>query len=86
MSDTITNGTLPDLAVPLSAVKWSDVFPENKLIGGTQFMEALLSGNNQRRTAIVIFHGGCDPLLSPVAWVQKTKNLNAASTLAYAFR
>ncbi len=77
--------TSADIAVPLSAVKWHELFPENGLLGGDELVSAIQAGNHRRRTSLLFFHPAGDPRLSPVAWVPLTQALHQYSTIAYAF-
>lgn len=74
-----------DISVPLSSVKWHEVFPENALLGGEELVSAIQAGNDRRRTCLLFFHPGGDPRLSPLAWIPLTTALHEYSTIAYAF-
>ncbi|CCM00478.1 uncharacterized protein FIBRA_02512 [Fibroporia radiculosa] len=76
-----------DLNVPLGSIKWINLFPQDQepiLHGGDELIARLESTRNVR-TCILIFHPGCDPRGSIVAWVPITAKLCATSIIGYAF-
>ncbi|KAM5530097.1 hypothetical protein V8D89_016238 [Ganoderma adspersum] len=78
-------GPTLDISIPLSSVKWSELFPENSLLGGDDLVTAIMSGNHRCRTSLLFFHPGGDPRLTPLAWLPLLEQLHEYSTIAYAF-
>ncbi|KAI0753191.1 hypothetical protein C8Q80DRAFT_1304554 [Daedaleopsis nitida] len=56
-----------------------------ELLGGDQLALSIKNGNSNKRTCILVFHPGGDPLSSPLAWLPWTSALHECSTVAYAF-
>ncbi len=77
-----------DLAAQtIGRIKWSAYLPPvHNVFGGHELCNALQDAPRDQGICLLFYHAGGDPLGSPLAWVNHTRQLHRHSTIAYAFR
>ncbi|TBU36097.1 hypothetical protein BD309DRAFT_879002 [Dichomitus squalens] len=81
---TIPGPLAPPLAT-LQEIPWGSQYYVHKIFNGRALNRALGAAKPGVRLCILMFHLGGDPFLSPLTWVPHTTQLDANSTVVYAF-